>query len=55
MTSLVLGIVLFFGVHSVRIFAEEWRGGQIAARGERTWKILYSLASAVGIVLLGWG
>lgn len=55
MTLLILGIVVFFGVHSVRVFADDWRTQQIAARGERAWKGLYSLASAVGIVLLGLG
>ena len=55
MTLLVAGIVIFFGVHSVRIVADDWRTRQIAARGERAWKGLYSLASAVGIVALGWG
>ena len=55
MTLLVLGIVIFFGVHSVRVFADEWRSRQIAARGEQTWKMLYSIASVVGIVVLGWG
>jgi uncharacterized membrane protein len=55
MTLLIVGIVVFFGVHSVRIFADDWRTRQIAARGERSWKGLYSLASVVGIVLLGWG
>jgi uncharacterized membrane protein len=55
MTLLILGIVIFFGVHSVRIFADEWRSTQIAVRGQQTWKMLYSIASVVGIVLLVWG
>jgi uncharacterized membrane protein len=55
MTFLIVGIVLFFGVHSVRMVADEWRTRQIATRGERAWKGLYTLASAVGIVLLVYG
>ena len=55
MPLLIAGIVIFFGTHSVRVFADDWRTRQIAARGERSWKGLYSLASAVGIVALGWG
>jgi uncharacterized membrane protein len=55
MTLLIIGIVLFFGVHSVRVFADDWRTQQIVARGERPWKGLYSIASAVGIVMVGYG
>jgi uncharacterized membrane protein len=55
MTLLLVGIVVFFGVHSVRIFAEDWRTRQIALRGERAWKGLYSLVSLVGIILVGAG
>jgi uncharacterized membrane protein len=55
MSILILGLVLFLGVHSVRIFAEGWRSAQIARRGENTWKGLYSLASAVGLGLIVWG
>jgi uncharacterized membrane protein len=55
MSALIVGLVLFLGVHSVRIFAERWRTAQIAQRGEGTWKGLYSLASAVGLGLIVWG
>ena len=55
MTYLIIGLVLFLGIHSVRIFAEQWRTAQIAQRGERSWKGLYSLASAVGLGLIIWG
>lgn len=55
MTLLILGIVIFFGVHSVRVFADGWRTRFIAQRGERAWKGLYSVASLVGIVLVGYG
>jgi uncharacterized membrane protein len=55
MTLLLLGIVVFFSVHSVRIVAEDWRTRQIAARGVRVWRGLYSLASAIGIVMLAAG
>jgi uncharacterized membrane protein len=52
---LVLGLILFLGPHSVRIFAEDWRGKLIARIGEGPWKGLYSLASLVGFVLIVWG
>jgi uncharacterized membrane protein len=55
MTLLIVGVVLFFGVHSLRIFADGWRTAQIARLGEGPWKGLYSLASIVGVVLLVWG
>jgi uncharacterized membrane protein len=52
MTLLVLGLVLFLGVHSVRIVADGWRGRVIAARGRLAWRGLYSLASIAGFVLV---
>lgn len=55
MTYLVLGLVLFLGVHSVRIFADDWRGARIAGLGEGAWKGLYSLLSIAGFVLIVWG
>jgi uncharacterized membrane protein len=55
MIVLVLGLVLFLGVHSVRIVADDWRGAQIAARGEYAWKGVYALMSVVGLVLVVWG
>jgi uncharacterized membrane protein len=55
MTLLILGLVLFLGVHSVRIVAEPWRTAQIARRGEGPWKGVYSLASLAGLALIIWG
>ena len=55
MTTLVTGLVLFLGVHCVRIVADDWRSAQIARIGERKWKGLYALLSVVGFVLLVWG
>ena len=55
MTTLVTGLVLFLGVHCVRIVADDWRSAQIARIGERSWKGLYALASLIGFVLLVWG
>jgi uncharacterized membrane protein len=55
MTALIAGIVIFLGLHSVRVFAEGWRSRQIAARGEGAWKGVYSLLSIAGFVLLVWG
>lgn len=52
MIVLVLGLVLFLGVHSVRVFADDWRATQLAARGEGLWKGVYSLLSLAGLVLI---
>jgi uncharacterized membrane protein len=55
MSVLIIGLILFLGVHSVRIFAPAWRNRRIAAMGEGPWKGLYSLVSIVGFVLIVWG
>lgn len=55
MAMLILGLVLFLGVHSVRIFADGWRTRQVARLGLNGWKGLYSLVSLAGFVLLVWG
>jgi uncharacterized membrane protein len=55
MTLLILGLVIFIGVHSTRVFAEGWRTAQVARMGEKGWKAAYSVASLVGFVLLVWG
>lgn len=52
MTLLVLGLVIFLGLHSVSIVAPAWRDAQVAARGEKPWKGLYSVAAAIGFVLI---
>jgi uncharacterized membrane protein len=55
MSLLVLGLVLFLGVHSVRIVADGWRSRVIAKRGPNVWKGLYTLLSLVGFALIVWG
>jgi len=55
MTLLILGLVLFLGIHSVRIVAEPWRTRTIARLGEGAWKGLYSVLSLAGFLLLMWG
>ncbi len=55
MTALVAGLLLFLGVHSVRIVADGWRSAQIARLGPLPWRGLYSLVSLVGFVLIVWG
>ena len=55
MGVLILGLVVFFGVHSVSIFARPWRDAQVTKLGEPRWKGLYSVFAAVGLVLMIWG
>lgn len=55
MLYLIVGVVLFLGVHSVAIFAPRWRERSVQRLGERRWKGLYSLVAAVGLVLLIYG
>ncbi|OZG70106.1 NnrU family protein [Hahella sp. CCB-MM4] len=55
MMILVLGLILFLGIHSVSIFAEPWRNSMVSKLGEQPWKGLYSLASLVGFVLIIYG
>ena len=55
MIALILGLVIFLGIHSVRIVADDWRNAQIAARGENVWKGVYSVAALIGVVLIVWG
>jgi uncharacterized membrane protein len=55
MAILIIGLIVFLGAHSVRLFADDWRTQQIARLGLNGWKGLYSLISIVGFVLLVWG
>jgi uncharacterized membrane protein len=55
MSVLILGLLIFLGVHSLRIFADGWRSRQIARLGEKPWKGLYALVSVIGFVLICWG
>jgi len=52
---LILGLVAFLGLHSTRIFADDWRSARIATLGESKWKMLYSVGSGIGLALIVWG
>lgn len=55
MTLLIAGLLLFLGVHSIRMLApaarERWR----AHLGAGIWKGLYSLLALLGLALIAWG
>ena len=55
MLILILGLVLFLGVHSVRIVGDDWRSRTIARTGLGPWKGGYSILSGLGFVLIVWG
>jgi uncharacterized membrane protein len=48
-------LIIFLGVHSVRIFAEGWRQSTIARLGDGPWKGIYSVLSIAGFILIIWG
>jgi uncharacterized membrane protein len=52
MNSLIAGLVIFFGVHSIAIVADGWRQRMIDRMGAWPWKGLYSVIAAVGLVLI---
>jgi uncharacterized membrane protein len=55
MAWLVLGLVLFLGVHSVSIVSPAGRNRLARQLGEGPYKGLYSLASFAGLALIVWG
>lgn len=55
MAVLIVGLILFLSVHSVRIVADDWRTAQIARVGPKAWKGVYALLSIAGFVLIVWG
>lgn len=55
MTILIVGLVVFFGIHSVSIVSAPWRDGVVARLGENGWKGIYTLIAIVGLVLIIWG
>ena len=52
---LLAGLLLFLGVHSTRVFADDWRNQTRARLGALPFKGIYSLISLAGFVLLVWG
>ena len=55
MTYLLLGLILFLGVHSVRIFADDFRTRTVARIGLNPYKGIYTLVSLAGFALLVYG
>ncbi|HEY9056699.1 MAG TPA: NnrU family protein [Aurantimonas sp.] len=55
MMPLLLGMIVFFGVHSLRIFAEDGPDRLIARLGESQFKLTYSALSLIGLLLIIFG
>lgn len=55
MVWLVLGLVLFLGVHSIAIVSPTGRDQIAAGMGENAFKGLYALVSFAGLGLIVWG
>lgn len=55
MAYLILGLVVFLGVHSVRIVADGWRTRMRDRIGEASYKGIYYALSLLGFVLIVWG
>lgn len=55
MKLLITGLVVFLGVHSVRMLAGGWRQRTRARLGAGLWKGLFSLVALAGLSLIAWG
>lgn len=55
MSLLILGLILFLGMHSIRICADNFRSAQVARFGLNGWKAIYSVISLLGFALLIYG
>jgi uncharacterized membrane protein len=52
---LIIGLVIFLGVHSVAIVSLDFRNQALARLGEGGWKGAYGLISLIGFVLICYG
>lgn len=55
MTYLLAGLVIFLGIHSVRVFADGWRTQARTLWGAQTWRAGFSVMSLIGFGLIVWG
>lgn len=55
MTLLILGLLIFFVTHSVRIVADPWRSAMVARVGVVAWRGAHALLSLLGLALIIWG
>ena len=57
MLILIAGLLIFLGIHSLRMVAPQLRETWIRKLGDGTWKLLYSGASLIGLglIITGYG
>jgi uncharacterized membrane protein len=57
MLILVLGLVIFFVVHSVRLLIPNWRDMVATKAGLMSWRVRFSMLSllSVGLIAMGYG
>ncbi len=52
---MVLGLVLFLGIHSLSLYAPNWRDELRVYLGETVWKSLFAVVSLLGLGVAIWG
>lgn len=52
---LLIGLVLFLGVHSLRMLAPQWRERQIESSGKNAWQGIYSVVSLASLAIVIYG
>ncbi|MCA1442846.1 NnrU family protein [Ensifer sp. IC4062] len=55
MALLILGIVIFFGIHLVRSFAPGVRKAVIERQGVGTWHAIHGISAVIGLALIAIG
>ena len=56
MLILVVGLVIFFVLHSIRLVAPQWREKSMASHGEMRWKMRFGMVTliAAAFIVLGY-
>jgi len=55
LATLILGLAIFLGIHSISIATPGVRARAVASMGPNRWRGIYSLVSAVGFVMILYG
>lgn len=55
MLVLVIGLLVFLGIHSARMFAPRWRADKTDTLALGLWKVIYSVIAIIGLVMIIWG
>lgn len=55
MPTLIIGLILFFSLHSLAIVAPQWREQKRRQWGQPAWRWIHSLGSLLAVALIAWG